>query len=427
MVDCAPYVLTPYYRTVVQYDPLGCTVEPHANYTYYDVFCLETQLRDALNREAVTDSVLLIPEFYQHRQVLTVQLYRDGHHLELTDTQRVQLQNTVDDILNRPKHCVLFGIYDRAPFCLSNRPDMDDKLLSYYPKPWLVAVLPYIVVPNEFNPELRGNTLLVELHGDSNVFNIYYQDLLTSVYLQLETLYKTGSIVCPEAFARRWKLAWVDTTPSQDPITYVDIIRMAIITGKRASLAETEMLDAQTIHSMSEQSQSEMTQQMGLYVATWSDRRFAPDPTAFLLSRAIGLDSLCLYVGFNLRVRHAVVEALRVLYPTEGALFVGPNVLVRADDLDEAQTVAGVVQRATMEAEGKVVTVYTESWSYEEAYRRAATSMWPLSTTVMYPSGDPVRPLVVSVTVPLETDILEAGGKLRAQVEPPFTAKKEFA
>lgn len=426
-----PFVRTPFFRSINEISPFGYTQEPDLNYTPYDLFCLTTKLLFRLNRVGITDYPKLVSQELDGRMVVTVKLLRGDKFLELSQSEVTQLQQFVDWALaTSPHHCVVFSLginHITATINPTLRPSSETP--SFYPRGWLTSIIPYLQIPVEYNPFIDNSAIFVELQPD-NLFNSTYDQLLQSIYSQFESLYNIGSVVCNKYLAARWNLILLPTGSPSYPSTKAsvnntDLINYAIVTGKRASQAQSELENAIQEDEFVNDTDLNETLDTGLYIATWKDRRFAPDISVFLQSRVAGDGYIRMSISYNLQIRHRVIELLNTYDPLKEPIFVGSDVLITADSLDEAYRLAAIVESAKTTATGKVLIIPTTTTSSLESYQRNAQQLWGDTTQcVIYPSSDHVRPYWISCSVPLTADLIEDPEHLRARVNP-ILMKKE--
>jgi hypothetical protein len=153
---------------------------------------------------------------------------------------------------------------------------------------------------------------------------------------------------------------------------------------------------------------------LGLYLAPWRDDRMAPDRTRFLLERLHGHNSLAVEIGWSYPVRHFIARALQSILR---ALFIGSTLILPATSYDQLITLIGRVYRAKAEATGRVAILPIVDPTEATALEAAALRRWPSTTTALYDVDNPIKPLIFSWQVPLDTELETAQEELLDAVE----------
>lgn len=241
---------------------------------------------------------------------------------------------------------------ERPLFCLLFSVPIETSL----PQPWLREVLPFVSIPDDVNGFVFSNALYVNL-ALSNDYTRFYDQLATSVRNQLGNWYRQGYIRSAENIAEKWKLETVD-------------------------------------------------QNQRLFRPTWSDSRFAPQLTQFLLGRLHGEREISIAIEPSLPQMHNVSLELNRI--GKNFHFVGNRldlicegtrcsrntfVFLEVDGVDEAQQMASLIREAAYSVIG---TVFTRSFA-SMADAQAQVEKDDLVSASIYKLDGQISPYVVSV------------------------------
>ena len=403
MPDCNPFVMTPYYRTFVTLNGRDEAQEYDTNYTPYNIFCLSTRVGRDLARLGVKDYPVFIGEPINGKMAIVVKLLRVDHHVDLSPDEMKDLQKMVDRALSdHPQHCVLFSL---------------DTMRYPYPRAWMMSIFPYLSVPAEYNPYIDENSIYVEFQEMS--YKSEYDDLTMSILEQMRDLYTVGSVICNQSLARKWNLSLMPSLP-KERITTRDIIEYAVKNQTDADEAEFELERGLEIDDEADQTAAERSNNTGLYLARWKDRRFAPDLSKFLLERVNGSETIEINVGLNFVVRHAIAKLLNQHFSEIIPLFSADRVILPAEDLTTARVLASLVEEAQRTANGKALFFPVTRDDLVDDFRSAAENLFGPgeSETLFYQVDDPTRPVMISIEVPYSTDVLQATIELQQMVRP---------
>lgn len=319
-------ILTPYYRTMGTDNPIECTELPIQNYTSYDLFVLHTKLQSRLyhinpNYEAVFSSSEL-----DGVMRVTVKIF-DGEELVPFDENNYrQFQNIINEIINySPEFCLVFS---------SNIPLIKNgKML---PRSWIMGVLPYINIVENYQPYIDDGDIYVslDLKGDySTMWDILHNGIINKLY----AMYNGGVVVCnwdkDHDVINRWCLDRYDRSTTS---------------AKRSVPFE---LPDEIIISVDHDDHD----QSFLYQPFWNDRRFAIDRVSFILERLSGNKTISIQIGNNNVRRHLVANILRKNLAS--FVFIRNAVEIICDNYREAVKYANLIDETVREG-GRVVLLY---------------------------------------------------------------------
>lgn len=341
--DPAAILLTPYYRTLASVDYCPEQLED-ANYTPYQLFCLQTRLAPHLPPGVVISFPTIEDVLESGVQIMRVILVLSSPQSK-EDQER--LQGVVGKIIGEfPTHCALYNTQDRL---FVGRKSI--------PRQWIRTMLPYLEIPERYNPFIEDGLLLVDLSQDFNYDDVH-QELTLSLIQQLQTHYRDGVIVCSQDFAQRWGL-----------ISHSD-------------------------------------GDYGLHRADWNEPTIIRDRTQFLLDRLHGLR----WCRFHLKTVtsaaeeqstwHRIVEGLRDLsFPLDGIIFSGCGILIDSwiiNNLEILQQVGAIFYQAWMRSHFDVETIPVRSLDHAQEVKDQLLNDRSLEDIVIYNTGDRLRPYTVS-------------------------------
>jgi hypothetical protein len=451
MINCDEnHVLTPYSYTYVEIDGNICAEGPDANYTKYDLFCLNRKLELFLKSINETKySPRLIPIELDGRERYAVELSQGGNKIGLTKSVREKLQKAVDmAISHNPKH---------APILSSNYSLHLDR---NYPQYWLRSILPYLSLPPSLSPFIYDDTIYVRFN-DSDDYFFEYSQLQNVLYSQIGTLYHDGAIVSNKVFANKWSLvssslshirivpfAYLcepifEVVPSENktldvppdsitqqlekkvlPVTAEEIMEIAneennnkteipgLFLGQFSyddisKVSELEQLDGSVAEEKLYRDQDLSylrrvdAEETGLYVPTWRDDRFAPDRVSFLYDRMRKIPTFTLKIPDNFVVYHYLgIKFSKVIISSGHIIFNLDNL-----NLNMISEITSEVHSISMVSFGRVLCLSVLNLEKAETYQAIAAADYPTETTSIYYTLDPTRPVVFSLSIPLNSDL----------------------
>lgn len=360
MVD----IITPFYCTLPTVIDNYITEENEANYNSFNIFCLQLRLQHELLQHPldVEGYPLLVPKLIGNREVITVELRKNGNPVDLSPYPgtRQKLQNIVNDILaNNPSAVPLIS------------PSTSLK----YPRSWLSNILPYVKIPQSSDNQenishvinipdnpyvdpieamrffIMSDTIYVKLNPATDYLRVY-NELSTYVIKTIDTYYKQGIIAVSKQFANKWGLQpyVIPTAPNYpDNIEFTDdelsnivnqnlelyplsgvpdivpknppdissIIQYSLRTETdglfqaelvgepetQVGLSGSEALQdfSRKIYVQEYEYRDSLydTNQTGLYKPTWKDTRIAPNPIDFLMERLANVPYFRLKINAN--------------------------------------------------------------------------------------------------------------------------------
>lgn len=348
-------VWTPFYRTMPDVVPSGCTEEPDFNYTSYTLFVLRTRIVPWLDRNFDSKISARLPSAKKNdRMYITVVPFRGDTKVEMTSEMIRQLQDEVNRLTSKPLKAALLVSAHRF---LSNPP------VSQISSSWIDSIVPYIGINKDLNPHMNEEGILVELDRTIDYLRIYNKLLINTIE-KIREMYDDGYIVDPpEDVVENWRL-----------------------------------LSADDDHR--------------LYHPDWSDQRITArygGMLGFLQSRIMGDPTIDFFVGSNLVHRHHIAESLAS--KEIDVTFVGQYARINVPDLTTARRVASVIERATKTGHGKIAPMFASRQSWIMLYFAAAAEQG-MTNCVGYMISDPSRPYVFSCEVDFGTNIYQTTDKI---------------
>lgn len=406
-----PFIMTPYYRTFVTLDGRDEAQETETNYTPYNLFCLSTRIGRDLARRGSKDYPVFIGQPMNGKMQIIIKLLRIDQHVDLSMDEIKEVQKMVDRALaDRPQHCVLFSL---------------DTMRFPYPRAWMMSILPYLQIPAKYNPFIEENSIYLQFQTMD--YLVEYNQLSLSIVDQLKDLYTIGSMVGNQELALKWDLLLFPSLP-QEIITSQDILEYATKSSSQKAnylikvsgeKAEFELQRGLDLDDQADLTAAERSDNTGLYISRWKDRRFAPDLSKFLLERANGAENIEIDVGLSFVTRHAITRKINQHFPEIIPLFSGDKLFLPAQNLKRARTLAALVEEGKRTAVGKTL-FFPVSFEDVQNYRLAAENLFGpgQSQTLFYRVDDPTRPLIISIQVPYSTDIMMATIELQNMIRP---------
>lgn len=363
-------ISTPYYRSIVRSEGLGC--EDLSGFTYgpYDIFLLETRLYPVVYKLFGRDVEMLFRTIYNNgRMELKIQIVRiqeispggepvENPEVEMTEEQFKLLSETVALIVSTN---IGYCLIDKYELYMSSGKD--------YPVDWFYSMMGYVDLPTEYNPFLgkRGIYLLFNPHSD---YKTAYNKVVKMLLEEIDEYYRDGVVYGAGQIAEKWKLERMDT----------------------------EEVTARLFRPM------------------WSDQRFAPHPVEFLLEKIRGDPYIRVKVSDNLVKRHFIVESLTDR--NTPLVFEGSYLKVMANGIDEAQKISTLIRTAENKdiTTSRVVVVMLDNVGDVKLYIEAANELLGDPGCVGYGVSNPKKPYVFSCLIDINAPselILE---KLREMV-----------
>lgn len=334
---------TPFYRTISEpYSP--GSPEYYANFRPYDVFCLRT---------IVTSFTGHYPQFRSFCQDNKMQMYLVFDTRLPTDTERYIARIVRNVTGHGEPRCVLI---DSDISLVTSLPGT--KRQERMPNSWIQRMLPFVDLGDVYVSLLLGvydepvdakTRLYVDLSQTPN-YTDEYARLLLSAQQQLQDMWNQGTVRFARSIAEKWSLKHLGDD---------------------------------------------------LFTATWTDKRFAPSPTLFLLSRLRGERTIFVDVGNNFVRKHQV--AVKLSCAQFQFWFIDNSVEIVVDDLYQARRASTLAFNEKRRAEGKVVVNMLNyptslSGAYLESQRKFASS--ENGESVEYMQAKPLS-TVVSTRIPL--------------------------
>ena len=369
-------LITPYFRTIMDFKAGGCVEEPNSNYNPYNIFCLMSRLEYFANNRNKNYMIKPISVPLDNRMVLTIKIFDEKNdEVKLATEDEQRYQSAINEITsNHPNHCLL----------------LTSKGLNKYPLQWLNSIVPYLVLDPSYNSYLEREVIYANLSSVDfymDTYNVTLMDLLN----QVKTLYQQGAMITNAPFARKWGLRPQQLPSSSDAIADVD----SIDEWSTSSDSNTKELQQESISSSLA---SKADKKVGLYIPLWSNNEIAPDRIEFFYQRSAELP-VKFNVGLNLVTRYYI--ALRV----PNIIFDGVwCILPKVTTINKVKSYASLISELAHIATGKVATIPLASLENVEELKVKAHELYKGIDPVVYETTDRLRPYTLSFLIPLGTD-----------------------
>ena len=333
-----------YYRLVADINPVATMDEPgtDCNYIPYHIFVMKTRLFPLLYKlypdvsptfESTYQNGRMEAYLVLRHQERSVDDFTINTPLEVSPENREIIQGKIRSIQNVD-----------PDFALIDTEELYQCSDSKIPKRWFEQMIGYAGLDSSYNPYLGAEGIYLSFNPRSD-YKTAYREVVDFIMRRIQEFYDKGTIILAnmersvekQRLVQNWELAPLDLNEQVNTI----------------------------------------------YQATWTDRRFAPDITQFLISRILGEEYIQIWVGDNMVNRHAAAIGLKGYQH----YFSGSNVHVRADTLQEAQLVATLVQMALAEASGEVLAIASHRLADTILYQKYAEKVFPDSESVIYKSN----------------------------------------
>jgi hypothetical protein len=345
--DCDDYttyettypLLTFFYRQLGPSDGACYTDLPEANYTPYDIFCLETKLQPILYQLDPSLRMGFSKKQLQGVMRLTIDIYKGADFFPLSQQQASNLQKEINYWQTKyPEHCLVLDA--RVPM---------QEGASAYPQAWVASLVRFLDIDCCFGAIVEEGRVYLNLKDD-----VQYMDRHFMVYKQIRATirdYFDRGIVplSPRLHADvidRWGLEIVNELPGT-PLDEGDI-------SSRQGLAQAD---------------SELD--LALYEPLWKDTSLAGSLVDFIYKRLAGDDQMEMVIGFNYVRRHAAAQALKTLKPQVIPTFFRDRILFSAETIEEATRVAHHLRQAIATSTGLVEILPVEDKSQAQEIANA--------------------------------------------------------
>lgn len=339
---------TPFYRTLVKRHSIGCDDEPDFTYGPYDIFCMETRLYpvvyDMLGRDVelifktVSEDDRMNLKIFINRVVandpLKDPMFSTNQILDIDEELLSELQRELDRILGEYKgYCVI----DKHELYLSSN--------KHYSESWFFSVLDMVEISTEYNPFIKYNAIYLAFNpmGDyKSAYNMVISDILKTV----DKYYEVGVVYRGNDIAEKWNLVPLDYS-EEDP---------------------------------------------RYYSAVWSDKRFAPNITDFLISKLHGDPYIRIKVSDNLIIRHNISTILSE--NNIGFVFENDYIKLVVDNLEHAQYLTALVMSGYKynKSGDKIVTYGSDRLAEVYLYQDIVSKTSPKLKTTVYRTDNIDKP-----------------------------------
>jgi hypothetical protein len=210
------YLPTPYFRTIPPEISDAQVWGSMYNYTPYDKWCLNCNLRPIFSSIGCTFQ--LISQMIDSQMRVCIVPYKNNKPLEMSDGVYSKLYEEVQwNTANLHGMCLLFD---------ASVPD------TTFPEEWIYNVLPYCKVETKYNPLFFNGRLYISLNKDAD-YDREYDECHDNLIKRLSEMYTDGIIYCKESEAVKWDLSryedsdslflpnWWDERITHDPVSFL--------------------------------------------------------------------------------------------------------------------------------------------------------------------------------------------------------------
>lgn len=439
------YVMTSYYRQIVEMESNLTIPFAKSNYNSYDVYCLETQLYIFLKHyDRLLQPIFLSRAFNgSKKMILTVEMHYQGKQIQLSYNFREKLQNVIDDYIQNYRHYMV--IYDNQ---------LDDT----YPPDWSYDVLSTVPWDQEIfkQQSINGEYILLidirrdyqkkrdaelyspldtdyiekigtveyetptkglyspdEIEPDFTKERLYWTTVIETI---LTYLYEQGTVKSSLEFAMEWSLlpvSWKGFTkvmlssfskPENRPDPEVNYNDLELYVHQKLPILET----------------ADYTNR--LFIAPWDNNELFShegNKTEFLRSRASGNDIISLPIGDNYAQRHFFLLSLKSkgIFSSETPMYVFrdqfifslDNVIIKGKSkIEICQMILDLFNKAVYESTGQITIIkygYLDDAKYaaEKIMTKAFSISDGLNETnrkaIYYKTEDSIKPWTVSLNI----------------------------
>ncbi len=343
-------ISTPYYRSLRPIHSLGCDDLAASVYSPYDLFCLETRLYSLVYQMFGRDVEIIFRSVHQNDRM---EIKIDIIYIENIGTLEEPIKNPTIE-MTEEQHNILSNkvkviVSEDIGYCLIDKHELYLSSGRDYPINWFYTAGGYIELPTEYNPFLGPDGIYLTFNPDSN-YKQAYNEVVKHILTTIDRYYQQGVVYGARSIAERWKLERLDQEE---------------VVGK-------------------------------LYRPMWNDKRFGSHPVEFLLGKIQGDPYIKIKVSNNLVARHHIASILNT--NSISMVYEGGYIKVPADNLDDAQYIAALVQSANT-ATGKVIVQSVTRLSWVYLYIEAANQLLGNPDCSGYQVSNIERPYIFSCIV----------------------------
>ncbi|SNW62729.1 Hypothetical protein ORPV_825 [Orpheovirus IHUMI-LCC2] len=223
------------------------STKKNANYDEYTIFCIRSKM----------EAVLGVPlEFFNKDENGKMVLY-----IRADSINNDILEKEYESAIRNPNHCLI----------------LDTNVDIGYPIHWVSSVLPFLDIPDPYQPIIINNNLFINLSslrnveqtpGDAN-FTLTHIHIITNLMSQLEDLWNSGHVVCTSKFSIKYNLDAINVIADSSNINRILNINIR------------------------EETQYDIPVKYGLFKCNWDTTPeidlLVPNKTQFLLDRMANL------------------------------------------------------------------------------------------------------------------------------------------
>jgi hypothetical protein len=364
-------IMLPYFKDIPEMTELKQTPEMDTFYTPYQLFCISNRLQNRLLNRLNSELVVgFVSDYTYNKANISIRLTDGGDPVYISDEMRETLNSWLEDIL---------GDYALWAILFTNRPIYSSSY-GYLSSDWISTMLPFLNIPEEYQPFVRHNKLYVNLSKVEGFTDIY-NSLLRKSQNELLYMYGNGYLHLPSEAERRLSQEWGMTAVNKEN---------------------------------------------NLWRSTWFDERITTDVTKFLRERLSGNNMIYFKTSSNLAVRHLLAQ-----YLTELGLqfmFSATDTIIKLSNIQHAHIIAALIEYSTAHASGKVLSLSVKNTAEANRMLELSQPFWPQEAqAVVYPTLNFSSPYVFSTHIRPEVGLFPVANLIREGTEKVETGLLEAA
>ena len=398
-----------FYRLLIETQYIGVVEEPDTDCRFnpYAIFVLETRLYPLIYKlfQGIPVEILIETKYEENKMQAYLAIYKLQ---DTTDPGLYALENSLVDITDNQKELILFQI---------------NKINTYEPNYTLIDVdelyksMPVInntIIPARSVFRLRLNTkipfsyfsTMLQYTGIDSSYNPFIRP--EGIYL---TFNPNGNDSSPENYYSQ--------TPYENPKDYKQayyevcqfLISRVLEFYRKGTIVFSNLIDDLKKEEMSKDwnlvpiDEEEIVKT--IFQPNWIDKRFAPNPVDFLTLKLQGDPYIRIKVPDNYVKRHGIASILSAY----DIIFEGSYLKVKVKNLQEAQTIASLVEYAIGTTHGKVMVIAASRTSeiylyFEYANKQERKHKEEKTNVVTYLVNSNENPYIFSWMVPRDKHLV---------------------
>ena len=319
------YVLTPYYRDIIEVTSNPFWYEKQSqNYIPYNFYVITTRLRPNVPSTYYIDYA----SYKLNGKMQFAVQFMDGINVvQLTNDDANKYQKLVDDIIvTYPDHCTLF--YKDQIFISTSQ---------YIPLPnqWVNSILPYCynhLLDQQYDPLYMNDQVLINISPTRSYYDINIDDhTTTNYYYEYDKVFFNLQELFINTLYDIYKQGAIVLNPSLDK-TFIEKWSLIPLYNNTNQANETQ-----------------------IYIATWRDERFAPNITEFLSDRLHDIKYIPISLN-NHSINNNLIEisakqsvSMHLIanqlkqYPNNNYYFLNNSLYIDADNIELISHITNIV------------------------------------------------------------------------------------